>query len=53
MRSMQVSSSVMIRGVFTSDIKYTVQTLPKDMQLKLTKSKDWFAQYAWFEYPSD
>jgi hypothetical protein len=33
-------------------MKYTVQTLPKDMQMKLTKDKDWFAQYSWFEYLS-
>lgn len=46
-----VTANVSIRGIFTSDIKYTVQTLPKEMQMKLTKEKDWFSQYAWFEYP--
>ena len=34
-------------------MKYTVQNLPKDMAFKLTKSKDWFSQYAWFEYPQN
>lgn len=53
MRSLQVSSNVQVRGIFTSDIKYSVPTLPKDMALKLTKSKDWYEQYAWFEYPSE
>lgn len=42
MRSIQVTANLMIRGVYTSDIKYTVQTLPKEMALKLAKVKDWF-----------
>jgi hypothetical protein len=37
MRSLQVTSNVQIRGIYTSDIRYTVQTLPKDMALKILK----------------
>jgi hypothetical protein len=37
MRSLQVTANVMVKGIYTSDIKYTVQTLPKDMALKTLK----------------
>jgi hypothetical protein len=51
MRSLQATANVQIRGIYTSDIRYTVQTLPKEMALKILKGQDWFAQYSWFEYP--
>eukprot|EP00347_Sterkiella_histriomuscorum_P023802 403333335 len=53
MRSFQATANSSIKGIFTSDIKYTVQTLPKDMAMKNTKDKEWFAQYAWIDYPHD
>ncbi len=51
MRSLQVTANVQVKGIYTSDIKYTVQTLPKDMALKTLKGQEWFALYSWFEYP--
>jgi len=51
MRSIQVTANIQVRGIYTSDIKYSVQTLPKDMALKILKGQDWFSQYAWIEYP--
>jgi WD40 repeat protein len=52
MRSLQVTANVQIRGIYTSDMRYTVGTLPKDMALKILKGQDWFSQYAWIEYPA-
>jgi len=51
LRSLQICSSVNVRGVFTSDIAYQVQTLPKDMALKLPKDSDWFSHYNWYSFP--
>lgn len=42
----------MVKGVYTSDIAYSTTTLPKDVQLKLPKDKDWFAEYAWMQLPA-
>jgi hypothetical protein len=38
---------MMVKGVYTSDIAYSSTNLPKDIQLKMPKDKDWFADYAW------
>jgi hypothetical protein len=38
---------MMVKGVYTSDIAYSSTNLPKDIQLKVPKDKDWFADYAW------
>ena len=51
MRSIQITANIQVKGMYTSDMKYTVQTLPKDMALKMLKGQDWFSQYAWIEYP--
>lgn len=45
-----MTANCQIRGVFTSDIKYTLNTLPKDMCMKVTKL-NFFSAYAWEEYP--
>jgi len=51
LRSLQLCSTVNVRGVFTSDIEYQVNTLPKDLAFKLPKDSDWFSHYNWFSYP--
>jgi hypothetical protein len=51
MRSLQVTANLQIKGLYTSDIRYTPQTLPKDLSLKILKGQDWYSLYSWFEYP--
>jgi hypothetical protein len=52
LRSLQLTASLQIRGIYTSDIKYTAGTLPKEMALKLIKGQqDWFSLYHWIQYP--
>lgn len=41
-----------MRGVFTSNLAFTVATLPKDMQYKLPADCDWYSKYAWRQYPT-
>jgi hypothetical protein len=41
----------MLRGVFTSDIQYSVTSLPKQMSLRIAADKDWFAEYGWISIP--
>ena len=53
MRSFQVCSHLKLKGVYTSDIRYAANTLPKGIQLKVTnKDKDWFADYSWVSLPN-
>lgn len=40
-----------VKGVYTSDIAYSSMTLPKGMQLKVPKDKDWFNEYNWIQLP--
>lgn len=40
-----------MKGVYTSDIQYTVSTLPKQMGFKLQGGKEWFKEYAWCSIP--
>jgi hypothetical protein len=52
MRSFQICSSLQVKNVYTSDIKYASNTLPKGMALKVTgKDKNWFSEYAWVSLP--
>jgi hypothetical protein len=52
MRSFQVCATLQIKGVYTSDIRYAANTLPKGMALKVTgKDKNWFSEYAWISLP--
>jgi vacuolar-type H+-ATPase subunit I/STV1 len=52
MRSLQITANLQLRGIFTSDIKYTVATLPKEMAFKILKGQDWFGLYGWIDYPA-
>ncbi len=40
-----------VKGVYTSDIAYSSMTLPKGIQLKVPKDKDWFNEYNWIQLP--
>lgn len=40
-----------MKGVYTSDIQYTVSSLPKAIGFKLQSGKDWFQEYKWMNYP--
>jgi hypothetical protein len=51
LRSFQVCASVQVKGVYTSDIQYTVSNLPKAMGFKLNAGKDWFSEYGWLSIP--
>jgi hypothetical protein len=51
LRSFKLQSCLSIKGVYTSDIAYSATTLPKDIQLKVPKDKDWFAEYNWLQLP--
>jgi hypothetical protein len=52
LRSFQICSTINVRGIFTSDIQYQVNTIPKDFQFKVSKDSDWFSEYSWFQYPN-
>ena len=51
LRSFQVCATVALRGIYTSDILYTVTSLPKAMKFKPPKDSDWFKEYAWIQIP--
>lgn len=42
----------MLKGVYTSDIQYTVTSLPKAIGFKLAQGKDWFSEYGWLQIPN-
>jgi hypothetical protein len=43
----------MVKGVYTSDIKYEVSTLPKQIGFKLATGKDWFQEFGWLSIPDE
>ena len=51
MRLFKMQASMSVKGVYTSDIAYSSMTLPKGMQLKVPKDKDWFNEYSWIQLP--
>lgn len=50
LKSIVLCASMMVRGVFTSDILYTVKTLPKEMQFRV-KEGAWADLYDWITLP--
>jgi hypothetical protein len=42
----------MLKGIYTSDIQYTVTSLPKAIGFKLASGKDWFSEYSWLSIPN-
>lgn len=51
LRSVTVCANIVIRGVYTSDIRYTPKTLPKEMMLRLGKDDRWGDIYDWIDLP--
>ncbi|CAG9336068.1 unnamed protein product [Blepharisma stoltei] len=53
LKSFNLCSSMIIRGVFTSDILYTQNNLPRDMSFKTDRNKAWNELYDWVEFPNE
>ena len=51
LRSLTLCSSVSVRSLYTSDIKYSSKTLPKEMTFKLGKEEVWSDFYDWVSLP--
>ena len=52
LRSFQVCATVSLKGIYTSDIQYTVTSLPKAIAYKMTPpATDWFQEFAWIQIP--
>jgi WD40 repeat protein len=51
LRSVTVCANIVIRGIYTSDIKYIPKTLPKEMMLRLGKDDRWGDLYDWIDLP--
>lgn len=51
LRSFTLQASLFIKGVFTSDIEYNPNTLPKAFLKPPAKGKNWFEDYAWLSVP--
>ena len=51
MRSFKLQATMMVKGVYTSDIAYASTTLPSGISLKVPKDKDWFSEYSWVQLP--
>ena len=49
----QVCSNLWIKGLYTSDIAYTVATFPKECGLKVKPGDDWHKEYCWKVIPDD
>lgn len=47
LRSFQICSHMWVKGVYTSDIDYNVQTFPKDVSLKTKSNEEWHKEYEW------
>ncbi|KAL4455065.1 hypothetical protein ABPG74_006447 [Tetrahymena malaccensis] len=52
LRSIQLCSTLSIRGVFTSDVCYSVKNLPKELDFKPPKDRQWSGTYQIVYYPS-
>lgn len=52
LRSLTLCSNLFVRGVYTSDLQYTPETLPKEMAFKCTREQNWRSLYEWMELPS-
>jgi hypothetical protein len=46
-RNIQLCANAMYRGVFTSDVLYRTDTLPKDMAFRKGKHEQWSDLYDW------
>jgi WD40 repeat protein len=50
LKSVTLCACMIVRGVFASDILYSVKTLPKEMQLRV-KEGEWSDSYDWIMLP--
>eukprot|EP00742_Colponemidia_sp_Colp-10_P012496 GILJ01014047.1.p1 GENE.GILJ01014047.1~~GILJ01014047.1.p1 ORF type:complete len:1899 (+),score=257.13 GILJ01014047.1:33-5729(+) len=50
LKSIQLCSNMFVRGVFTSDILYTPETLPREMTFRLPKDTQWNHEYEWLHF---
>lgn len=44
-------SNIWIKGLYTSDIAYNVQTFPKECHLKSKSKEQWHIEYRWKSIP--
>eukprot|EP00770_Monocercomonoides_exilis_P010632 MONOS_10580.1-p1 / transcript=MONOS_10580.1 / gene=MONOS_10580 / organism=Monocercomonoides_exilis_PA203 / gene_product=unspecified product / transcript_product=unspecified product / location=Mono_scaffold00486:28719-29985(-) / protein_length=373 / sequence_SO=supercontig / SO=protein_coding / is_pseudo=false len=52
MKSLQLCSTIFVGGIFTSDNKYTPQTLPFEFLLRVPEKKSFHDVYEWISFPS-
>ena len=51
LKSFTLSANQTVRGVFTSDILYSIKNLPKEMSFLCRKNEQWQDKYTWIEIP--
>ncbi|CAM9459787.1 unnamed protein product, partial [Discosporangium mesarthrocarpum] len=51
LRGLKLGSSMVVRGVYTSDAVYAPGTLPRDMVLPLRRGQTWGDAYRWLWLP--
>ena len=44
---------MLIRGIFTSDILYSLRSLPKEMGFRVGKGEEWGELYVWVQIPEN
>ena len=44
-------SNIWVKGLYTSDIAYNVQTFPKEVSLKAKSKESWHAEFRWKSIP--
>jgi WD40 repeat protein len=52
LRSLTLCSNLFVRGVYTSDVLYSPNTLPRELSFKCTREQNWLSLYDWVELPS-
>ncbi|CAG9320539.1 unnamed protein product [Blepharisma stoltei] len=52
LKSINLCSNMLVRGVFTSDILYNYNTLPREMMLKISREERWEDVYDWISFPN-
>ncbi|EGR29689.1 WDr90 protein, putative [Ichthyophthirius multifiliis] len=53
LKQVQICSTLSFRGLFTADICYSISNLPKELDFKPIKNRQWSGQYQIVYYPTE
>ncbi|CAG9312063.1 unnamed protein product [Blepharisma stoltei] len=51
LKAINLCSNMFVRGIYTSEILYNHNTLPREMMLKLSREERWENVYDWISFP--